>query len=518
MRRVATFIVALGLTIIAIEGSTASRPGAGPHGVAVTRLTARVTLGGTPVKAVRFGGYTIDVPANWPVYRLDSNPTTCVRFDRNAVYLGRPGPDQVCPAHLVGRAATISLQVPPAAGVPALGEPVLGGPAVGRPAVGTGQSPSALPAVGDLPRVGGPVHSDPQGHQLYATVQHPGLSISATYSGDASPMLKIIQSVARASTRSPAAGQPAAHPARQPAAHPARQPAAHPAAHPAGQPAAHPARQTAVARESAVTAAISDVQLGDIRAGGTTRARLTAGAGRANSAAARVVGKGFDTCTAPSLAVMQAWRHAFSYAGIYIGGAEAGCGYGNLSADWIRSVTALGWGLIPTYVGPQAPCNTQFAVRIDRGRALAQGQAAAIDAVQHAAALGLGRGTPIYYDIESFDTGNTTCRFTVLSFLDGWTRRIHASGYVSGVYSSAATGAEALGLATTIYGRPLAKPDSLWFAFWDGQSNVIGTPYLDASWWPGYHRIKQYLGPHDRRVNGFTLNIDSDLVRGPVYR
>src|ERR1700730_11814668 len=469
MRRVATFIVALGLTIIAIEGSTASRPGAGPHAVAVTRLTARVTLGGTPVKAVRFGGYTIDVPANWPVYWLDSNPTTCVRFDRNAVYLGRPGPDQVCPAHLVGRAATISLQVPPAAG--------------------TGQSPSALPAVGALPRVGGPVHSDPQGHQLYATVQRPGLSIRATYNGDASPMLKIIQSVARASTRSPAARQPAAH----------------------------PAGQTALARESAVTAAISDVPLSDIRAGGRTRARLTAGAARANSAAVRVVGKGFDTCTAPSLAVMQAWRHAFSYAGIYIGGAEAGCGYGNLSADWIRSVTALGWGLIPPYVGPQAPCNTQFAVRIDRGRAFAQGQAAAIDAVQHAAALGLGRGTPIYYDIESFDTGNTTCRLTVLSFLDGWTRRIHASGYVSGVYSSAATGAEALGLATTIYGRPLAKPDSLWFAFWDGQSNVIGTPYLDPSWWQG-HRIKQYLGPHDRRVNGFTLNIDSDLVRGPVYR
>jgi hypothetical protein len=75
--------------------------------VAVTRLTARVTLGGTPVKAVRFGGYTIDVPANWPVYWLDSNPTTCVRFDRNAVYLGRPGPDQVCPAHLVGRASAL---------------------------------------------------------------------------------------------------------------------------------------------------------------------------------------------------------------------------------------------------------------------------------------------------------------------------------------------------------------------------------------------------------------------------
>jgi hypothetical protein len=500
MRRVATFIVALGLTIIGIAGSTASRPGAGPPGVAVARLAARVTQGGTPVKAVRFGGYMIDVPATWPVYWLDSNPTTCVRFDRNAVYLGRPGPDQVCPAHLVGRAATISLQVPPAAG----------GPAMGGPAAGTGQSPSALPAVGNLPRVGGPVHADPQDHELYATVQHPGLSISATYSGAASPILKIIQSVARASTQSAAAGQPPAQPITRAAGQPA--------AWPAGQAAAQSAGQRAVARPPAVTAAISGVPLSDIRAGGTTRARLMAGAGHANSAAAHVVGKGFDACTAPSLAVMQAWQHAFSYAGIYIGGVEAGCGYGNLSADWIRSVTALGWGLIPAYVGPQAPCDTQFTVRIDRGRAAAEGRAAAADAVQHAAAFGLGPGTPIYYDIESFDTGNTSCRLTVLSFLDAWTRQIHASGYVSGVYSSASTGAAALGLATTVYGRPLAKPDSMWFALWDGQSNVIGTPYLDVSWWPGYHRIKQYLGGHNRRVNGFTVNIDSDLVRGPVYR
>jgi hypothetical protein len=490
MRRVATFIVALGFTIIAIEGSTLGRPGAGAPSGAVARLAARVTPDGTPVKAVRFGGYTIDVPANWPVYRLDSNPTTCVRFDRNAVYLGRPGPDQICPAHLVGRAATISLQVPPAAGGRAQGQPALGRPAMSGPAMGTGQSPSALPAVGDLPRVGGPVHADPLGHELYATVQHPGLSISATYSDDASPMLKIIQSVARASTRAAAAGQTAAA----------------------------PAGQTAAARESAVTAAISGVPLSGVRADGTARARLTAGSGRAHGAFARVVGMGFDACTAPSLAVMQAWRHAFTYAGIYIGGVEAGCGYGNLSAAWIRSVTALGWGLIPAYVGPQAPCNRQFAVRIDRGRAAAEGQAAASDAVQLAAALGLGRGAPIYYDIESFDTGDTTCRLTVLSFLDAWTRQLHASGYVSGVYSSASTGAQALGLATTVYGRPLAKPDSMWFAFWDGQSNVIGTPYLDASWWPGYHRLKQYLGGHNRRVNGFTVNIDSDLVRGPVFR
>ena len=490
MRRVATFIVALGLTIIGIAGSTISRPLAGPPGppgVAGERLAAWVTQGGAPVKAVQFGGYTIDVPASWPVYWLDRDPTRCLRYDRNAVYLGRPGADQLCPAHLVGRVATISIQVPAAAGVPAPGVPAASGPA-------------AFSSVGNLREVGGSVLADSQGHELYAAVQHPGLSISATYGGDETPVLKIIQSVRRAPPRPAAAAQPAG----QPASRPAGQSAGQPAGQSAGQPAA--------------TAARSAAAVGDTRAGGASAARFTAGADRANIAGGQVIGKGFDTCTAPSLAVMRAWSHAFSYAGIYIGGAEAGCAYGNLSAAWIRSVTALGWGLIPTYVGRQAPCNKQFTVRIDPARSAAQGRAAAVDAVKNAAALGMGRGSPIYYDMESFDTSKASCQSTVLSFLDAWTRQIHASQYISGVYSSAATGAEALGLASSVNGHPLAKPDSIWFAFWDGNSNVIGTPYLSPSWWAGYHRIKQYLGPHNRTVNGFTLNIDSDLIRGAVYR
>jgi hypothetical protein len=51
-----------------------------------------------------------DVPADWPVYDLAANPTTCVRFDRSAVYLGRPGADMACPAHLVGRADAVLVQ------------------------------------------------------------------------------------------------------------------------------------------------------------------------------------------------------------------------------------------------------------------------------------------------------------------------------------------------------------------------------------------------------------------------
>ncbi|MGH3222492.1 MAG: hypothetical protein ACRDPY_27995, partial [Streptosporangiaceae bacterium] len=56
---------------------------------------------------------------------------------------------------------------------------------------------------------------------------------------------------------------------------------------------------------------------------------------------------GFDTCTAPPLHTMKAWRAKFSAVGIYIGGEDMACSYGNLSAAWVRSVKAMGWSLLP---------------------------------------------------------------------------------------------------------------------------------------------------------------------------
>jgi hypothetical protein len=50
------------------------------------------------------------VPASWPVYDLAADPSTCVRFDRHAVYLGSPSPDQRCPAHAVGRTETLLIE------------------------------------------------------------------------------------------------------------------------------------------------------------------------------------------------------------------------------------------------------------------------------------------------------------------------------------------------------------------------------------------------------------------------
>ncbi|MDQ6817624.1 MAG: hypothetical protein M3018_09520, partial [Actinomycetota bacterium] len=65
-------------------------------------------------KVVRYHGLKILVPSAWPVYDLEANPSVCVRFDRHAVYVGRPSSQQRCPAHAAGR--TESILVEPATG------------------------------------------------------------------------------------------------------------------------------------------------------------------------------------------------------------------------------------------------------------------------------------------------------------------------------------------------------------------------------------------------------------------
>jgi hypothetical protein len=227
--------------------------------------------------------------------------------------------------------------------------------------------------------------------------------------------------------------------------------------------------------------------------------------------------KGFDTCAAPSLRAMSAWWHAFTAATIYLGGPNAACGWGNLSAAWVRDAVHMGWALLPAYVGPQAPC-AKFRVRIRPGSAEAQGRASARNAIRLARALHLGRHTPVYYDMEAYDDRRAVCRRSVLAFLDGWTRQLRARGYTSGVYSSAGAAAHDLGTTRTIYGHRLAKPSTLWFALWDKHENLRGWPYLAKNWWTGRHRVKQWMGAHRRKINGVRMSIDSDQVCGAVYR
>ena len=77
------------------------------HG-AVAAAAGEVDAAG--MRTVAYHGLEFDVPGSWPVYDLDADPSTCVRFDVNAVYLGHPGADMQCPAGIVGRADAVLVE------------------------------------------------------------------------------------------------------------------------------------------------------------------------------------------------------------------------------------------------------------------------------------------------------------------------------------------------------------------------------------------------------------------------
>ncbi|HVO53568.1 MAG TPA: glycoside hydrolase domain-containing protein [Solirubrobacterales bacterium] len=222
-------------------------------------------------------------------------------------------------------------------------------------------------------------------------------------------------------------------------------------------------------------------------------------------------GLGFDTCSAPSSKAMAAWRESpYRAVGVYIGGLNSACSQPNLTGSWVATQTEAGWHLIPTYVGRQAPggsCSSCAA--ITPAKAAAQGTAAAEDAVAQAAAIAIGPGSPIYFDMESY-TRTSSATTAVLTFLEAWTRKLHQLDYVSGVYSSSASGIADLAAKV---GSGYLPPDDLWIANWNGQKST-SDPVVPASAWANHQRIHQYRGGHDETYGGVTINIDNDYVEG----
>jgi hypothetical protein len=231
------------------------------------------------------------------------------------------------------------------------------------------------------------------------------------------------------------------------------------------------------------------------------------------SAASEYTGLGFDACTAPSRGSMSAWAGSpYRAIGVYIGGLNRGCSQPNLTASWVAEQTAAGWSLIPTYVGLQAPtssCSSCAKLSTSASTAETQGTEAATDAVDQARIAGIGEGSPIYFDMESYSRTSSASNAT-LTFLGAWTARLHALGYDSGIYSSSASGIA--DLASRI-GSSYLQPDDLWIANWDGRANASGS-YFPAGAWTEHQRIHQYNGGHDETYGGVTINIDNNYVEG----
>ncbi|WP_020013717.1 glycoside hydrolase domain-containing protein [Promicromonospora sukumoe] len=236
------------------------------------------------------------------------------------------------------------------------------------------------------------------------------------------------------------------------------------------------------------------------------------------STATRANDLGFDTCDAPSLAALNAWQGTSPYdvVNIYFGGINRGCAaQPNLTPTWVRGAVQAGWKLLPTYFGYQPTC--MFGTkpnRYDANSATARGSSDGADAVARAQALGLLSGSGLYADVEHYDRTDASCRTAVRRYVSAWTKTLHDSGYLAGVYVHQDSGLR--DLSDTYDSTSYARPDAVWMARWDGNSSLTGWPTAPDSQWSYYQRAKQYQGDHDETWGGVTINIDSDNVRAPV--
>jgi hypothetical protein len=527
------------------------------------------TAGASETQTISYGGYEIVVPASWPVYRLDQDPHQCVRYDVSALYLGTPGADQQCPPGLLGRTETVSIQIPASRPAVAGGEMIRSLP--GSAAVTANPAAHQFAVAMSGVEVSATYGSDPGVVQRVLDSLRP-VSGAQAGAAEGSSADTAKGSTAGAAKRSPAgkAKRSTAGKAKRPSAgkakgfrspgattqaattqYPATQyPTAQgpetqwppaqwtptqwpPAPEPGAQwpPAQEPADQWFPAQYPTAPSSPAPSQTtsgrGTVAAGGDPPAVRQNHADKPTQSASAITAtskkqpeisppngtSGFDTCTAPSMQAMTAWHKKYGVAGIYIGGSNMACDYGNLNPSWVQAVTKMGWGLLPVYVGPQAPCYGAGDM-INAKQAASQGQSAAGDAVTQAAALGLPSDSPIYYDMEGFDETNAGCMTAVLKFLDAWTKTLNGRGYTSGVYSSVDSGVQDLQSAAAKHS--IAEPQAIWFALWDGHRSLGSSSTFGDAPWPVQSRTKQYAGPHSQTIGGITLNIDSDLWGGPL--
>jgi len=238
---------------------------------------------------------------------------------------------------------------------------------------------------------------------------------------------------------------------------------------------------------------------------------------------------GFDACTLPNTTQTGTWWTSSPYfdVGVYVGGANTHCA--SITSSWVRTVTGQGWGLIPIWVGPQAPCGNFSNAISTTGGAYAQGKAEADTATKGSksamAKLGLGAGSPIYYDIENYSpsatcNGNPTGSY-VNSFLSGWVGEVQSNGYIAAVYGNPSP-AQSWYIGGAGYSAVSPSPTDVWIAKYDNRLTIWGLTGLDDGAWPTDQRMHQYLGNQapSPTWGGVSLTVidndidDADVVGG----
>lgn len=230
-------------------------------------------------------------------------------------------------------------------------------------------------------------------------------------------------------------------------------------------------------------------------------------------------GYAFDTCEAPSQTDMNLWRtrSPFAAVGVYLAGENRLCDVqANLTPTWVSTQIANGWRILPITVGRQASCFEGAVTKIDPNpagdyaAAQAQGEAEADATVAASQARGFAVGTTHWIDIEDFDISGDDCRRSMLRFVSGWTERLHALGYKSGLYSNVAAGITAIEGARTLSPGSYTLPDQIWFAHFNN-AVTTDTTYVASTAWVR-QRVHQYAGDVSATYGGVTLQIDRNWV------
>ncbi|RKE16941.1 glycoside hydrolase domain-containing protein [Streptomyces sp. TLI_171] len=235
------------------------------------------------------------------------------------------------------------------------------------------------------------------------------------------------------------------------------------------------------------------------------------------AAPATFTGLAFDTCTAPSLATMNAWHGTSPYgaAAVYVGGRNRGCAQPQLTADWVRSVSGSGWRLVPLYVGAQPPCQTgNSPEKLTADTAEQLGTTDGKDAVAKAAALAMRPGSTLYLDVEAYNSADTACAAAVLSYVRSWNRAVHNSGYWAGFYGFATS--SAAGIANAAGQGATDLPDALWYARYDDAADTAGSFPFAADLWTGHRRAHQYQINQKETYGGATVTVDRNAWDAPV--
>ncbi len=229
-------------------------------------------------------------------------------------------------------------------------------------------------------------------------------------------------------------------------------------------------------------------------------------------------GWGIDTCQAPSLTALRAWKDSdYRAIGVYYAGRARACPHQTyLSGGWLSSARGLGWKVLPIFVGSQSPC-----VRADNKRGFGigdypydQGQDEGQEAANRASSLGIAPRSPLYLDMEAYDDGDDDCADVTLSFIRGWSATVRDLGYIPGFYSSAESGVRHMDRARR--NGTSGLPDVMWFARWRTDPTTDGEPALGRSAWTPHRRIHQYKGNVTESHGGQRLTVDRNLVDAPV--